>query len=78
MFVNNTLSEFVQPRCSLRAGNTGTRVLATRPQPRFEESIELAKLDLASSRQSERSRNLVSLTTILQRCNGILRSMWDG
>ena len=78
LFVNNTLSEFVQPRNSLRAGNTGTRVVATRPQPRFEESIELAKLVLESSRQSERSNNLVSLTTILQRCNGFLRTIWNG
>ena len=64
-------------RNSLFAGNTGTRIVGGRPEPRLQESLELAGEIVRASRKAERSNNLLTLHTVLQRASSTLRGMFD-
>ena len=77
-FVSSSSREFVIPRNSLIAGNTGTRVLACRPQKRFEEGVELAKQVIQQSRQAENSSNILGLHSVFQRASSYIKDLFAG
>ncbi len=73
-FVNvNSRNAYTLQRNTIFAGNTGTRLLGVRPQPRFEEGVDLARQALKSDRKSLSSSNVLSLHSVLQQATTLIR-----
>ena len=71
---SSTRNPFTIVRNSLRAGNTGTRIQSGRPQPRFQESLELAR---AIGRQKpSKGQPVFSLTTMISRAVQSFEKVW--
>ncbi len=74
MFAANVLNN---PRNNIWAGNTGTRARALRPQPRFCESLNLAREVVSHKRESRSSQHVLSIHTILQRASAQIRGLFS-
>ena len=59
-------SEFSE-RLTISAGRTGTRCYAGRPQPRWEEGVELAKTVQETRNISLRRNNAISIGSVVRR-----------
>ncbi len=65
------------PRCSLVAGRTGTRVLGGRPQTRWLQGVDVAKQILKESRVSKSSSHALDLGNVFGRAALYIRTLFD-
>jgi hypothetical protein len=67
-------SEFVNSRCSLTAGRTGTRLNVGRPQVRWEDGFNTARILLDSRVASVQGNNMLSISTIFRETFSTVRN----
>ena len=69
-------AEFANARCSLTAGRTGTRLNVGRPQVRWEDGFNTARILLDSRVASVQGNNMLSISTIFRETFSTVRNAW--
>ncbi len=72
-FVATNSREYNGGRNSIHAGRTGTRVLQTRPQRRWDEGVEFAISLLQQARVQRNSRHVLSIFSVFGRAVNAMR-----